>query len=179
MTTPSTSSPGTVTVRTTTPAEPVWRLARVSGASMAPTLRPADLLLVARLRRGRGVRRGDVVVLRRGGVRMVKRVVAVAGNVVELTAGRLTVGGRALGGGTPAPGALTQAWRVPDRSVFVVGDDLAASDDSRVWELPYVGLGEIEGRVLARLPRPAWARPGRDAVSRRRPAAAAPPAARS
>lgn len=175
------------------------RLARVSGQSMAPTLRPSDLLLTGRvgpagLRRDRGFgakpsvsreegreaaacggpRRGDVVVLRRGRLRMVKRVVAVAGDVVELEAGRLFVDGRPVDGRARGRGALTQAWRVPAGHLFVAGDNPAGSDDSRVWAEPFVAVADVEARVLARLPRlphlPKRAGPG---VSPRRPAAAA------
>lgn len=181
------------------------RLARVSGQSMAPTLRPSDLLLTgpvgpAGLRRDRGFgakpsvsreeghetaarggpRRGDVVVLRRGRLRMVKRVVAVAGDVVELEAGRLFVDGRPIDGRARVGGALTQTWRVPAGHLFVAGDNPARSDDSRLWAEPFVAVADVEGRVLARLPRlPRLPkRAGPRGVSPRRPAAAARRAAR-
>lgn len=146
------------------------RLARVSGLSMAPTLRPADLLLTVRVGRATP-RRGDVVVVRRGGVRVVKRVAAVAGDLVELEAGRLFVDGRSIDGQTRVPGALTQQWRVPSGHVFLAGDNAAVSDDSRVWAEPFVALADVEARVVARLPLLRAPRPG--AVSLRRPAAAA------
>ncbi len=169
------------------------RLVRVSGQSMAPTLRPADLLLTSRGRRGwpgargwgaRSVRRGDVVVLRRGGVRMVKRVVALAGDLVELEAGRLFVGGRSVDWRARVAGAQVQAWRVPPGHVFVAGDNAAASDDSRVWAEPYVPLPDVDARVLARLPRLRGPRrahrtpaPSPRELSPRRAAPAARPAA--
>ncbi len=46
-----------------------WRVARVSGSSMLPTLRPGDRLLV----REGPVREGDVVVARHGELMLVKR----------------------------------------------------------------------------------------------------------
>lgn len=147
------------------------RPARVSGLSMAPTLGPADVLLTVRVGRATP-RRGDVVVVNRGGGRMVKRIVALAGDLVELEAGRLFVDGRPVDGRARVPGARTQQWRVPAGHVFLVGDNAAASDDSRVWEEPFVALADVEARVLARLPRLPRLAPPR-AISPRRPAAAA------
>jgi phage repressor protein C with HTH and peptisase S24 domain len=50
-----------------------WRMqvVEVTGESMLPALRPGDRLVV---RRGAGVRAGDIVVARQDGVLMVKRV---------------------------------------------------------------------------------------------------------
>lgn len=149
------------------------RLVRVAGESMAPTYRPSDLLLTAPVgRAGPRARRGDVVVLAHGGVRMVKRVAAVAGDVVELAAGRLSVDGRPADGQARVPGPVTQTWRVSAGRVFVTGDNARVSDDSRVWTDPFVAVADVEARVVRRLPVPGgarWLRP-------RRPAAAARPA---
>ncbi|WP_199423068.1 signal peptidase I [Actinotalea solisilvae] len=148
------------------------RLARVVGASMAPTLRHGDLLVVARAarsgRRATHAHRGDVVVLEHAGTRLVKRLVGVPGDVVELEAGRLAVGGRPLDGGPPPRGAGRTTWHVPPGHVFVAGDDPAVSDDSRVWDDPFVPDAAVRGVVVARVPR---TRPRR--VRLRRPAVAA------
>lgn len=127
------------------------RLVRVSGDSMAPTYRSSDLLLTRRVGRA-GPRRGDVVVLRHGALRMIKRVVAGPGDQVELEAGRLFVDGRSVDGRRRVRGASTQAWRVPAAHWFVVGDHQAASDDSRVWEEPFVATQDVEAVVTRRLP---------------------------
>ena len=61
------------------------RLVRVVGQSMAPTFRSSDLLLTRKVDSGGlPAQRGDVVVLRRDRVEMIKRVVGVPGDRVEL-----------------------------------------------------------------------------------------------
>lgn len=141
------------------------RLVRVAGESMAPTYRPSDLLLTTPVgRAGARPRRGDVVVLRRARVRMIKRVVGVPGDVVELEAGRLFVNGTSADGRVRIRGARTEIWRVPAGHVFVAGDNPAVSDDSRVWAEPFVAAADVEAVVRWRLRdrRPAAAaRPGR------------------
>lgn len=149
------------------------RLVRVSGLSMAPTLRPADVLLTVRVGRATP-RRGDVAVVRRSGGLVVKRVVALAGDLVELEAGRLFVDGRSADGRPRARGALTQRWRVPPGHVFLAGDNAAASDDSRVWPDPFVPLADVEARVVARLPRLSRLAPSGGLRPRRAAAAARP-----
>lgn len=154
------------------------RIVRVAGSSMAPTLRPSDLLLTQPVGRAaarrwstRGARgrviRGDVVVLRHAGSRMVKRVAAVGGDVVELEAGRLVLS-RDAPPGPHVRGAAVRTWTVPAGSVFVTGDNAAASDDSRVWDEPFVALDDVLARVTRRLG-------SLGALSLRRPAPAAAP----
>lgn len=140
------------------------RLVRVAGESMAPTYRPSDLLLTTPVGRAGAPRRGDVVVLRRAGIRMIKRVLGVPGDVVELEAGRLFVNGASVDGRARIRGARTEVWRVPAGHVFVVGDNPAASDDSRVWAEPFVAAADVEAVVRRRLRarrRAAAALPGR------------------
>jgi signal peptidase I len=115
---------------------------------MHPTLEHGQLLLT-RPRIGR-LEVGDIVVFRAGlGVRYVKRIVARPGDLVELEAGRLFVNQRSYDGYPRTAGARVQTWRVPDGHVFVVGDNAAQSDDSRVWHEPFVPLTRINGVALA------------------------------
>lgn len=119
----------------TMPRTPLPALVRVAGRSMQPTLEPGDLLLTLPV----AGRRGDLVVLRHASAaRYVKRVVAVAGDVVEMEAGRLRVNGEASDLRPPVEGALVARWEVPPGTVFVVGDNQLASDDSRTWTAPFV-----------------------------------------
>ncbi|HEY3547597.1 MAG TPA: signal peptidase I [Propionicimonas sp.] len=128
------------------------RLVRVAGESMAPTYRPSDLLLVrAAGRPGAYPRRGDVVVFRHGELRMIKRAVGLPGDLVELEAGRLFVNGASVDGRPKVPGAVIRTWRVPESSYFVVGDNAAGSDDSRVWDEPFVRREGLDGVVTSRV----------------------------
>ncbi|WP_284550494.1 signal peptidase I [Aestuariimicrobium sp. T2.26MG-19.2B] len=137
------------------PSTPWPAVVRVAGRSMQPTLEPGDLLLTLPV----AGRRGDLVVLRHeSGARYVKRVVAAAGDVVELEAGRLRVNGRAMDGRPPGAGAVVARWEVPPGTVFVVGDNQLVSDDSRTWTEPFVPVGAT--RRAVRLPTGCMARAG-------------------
>ena len=127
------------------------RLVRVGGESMAPSYRQFDLLLTRAVGRDTVLPRGAVVVFRHGGARMLKRVVGVPGDHVELEAGRLFVNGRSVDGRPRVPGASIQAWRVPKGGYFVAGDNAGASDDSRVWDEPFVPVGDVEAVVIQRV----------------------------
>ena len=133
------------------------RLVRVSGESMAPTYHSSDLLLTRRVGRA-GVQRGDVVVFRRGQLPMLKRVVGLPGDLVELEAGRLFVNGEPVDGRHRVPGAYIQTWRVPAASYFMAGDNPAFSDDSRVWDEPFVPVGSVATLVATPLVATRWAR---------------------
>jgi len=125
----------------------LWTLRRryaivdVRGASMEPTLRHGDRVLVRRVREG-GVRTGDIVVVERFGsddqprrVWVVKRAAAVAGDPVP--------GSVAHAAGV-APGTA-----VPTGSLVVLGDNPAHSTDSRVWG--YLPTDRLLGVVRRRM----------------------------
>lgn len=128
------------------------RIVRVAGDSMAPTYRSSDLLLTRPVGRASAMlARGDAVVFRRDGRRMVKRAVGLPGDVVEMEAGRLFVNGASVDGRSRVRGAHTHTWLVPDASYFVVGDNAAASDDSRVWAQPFVSARSVDATISMRL----------------------------
>lgn len=128
------------------------RIVRVAGDSMAPTYRASDLLLTRSVGRASvGVLRGAPIVFRRDGRRMVKRAVGLPGDTVEMEAGRLFVNGASVDGRQRQHGAHTFTWMVPLASYFVVGDNAAVSDDSRVWERPFVRATDVDATVTRRL----------------------------
>jgi signal peptidase I len=112
---------------------------------------------------GRGPVRGDVAVFDspRDGTRLIKRIVAIGGDVVSLTDGRLTVNGAALGdrelehfgvreallnlrdGGGPDIPELV----VPHGMVLALGDHRGDSLDGRYFGL--IDERELFGRAIA------------------------------
>ena len=132
---------------------------RVSSESMTPTLIPGDRILVDRLSYGLRLpfqsgwfvewsypEKGDIVVCAdpSDGSRLVKRVVAVAGDQLEMRDGRLWVNGESKG---DAPGTDLLPIVVPSRHYFVLGDNRGCSVDSRCFG--FVSHDKIAGRVRA------------------------------
>jgi signal peptidase I len=131
----------------------VFQPFQVSGLSMAPTLEDRDYLLVDRVFfKGDGLERGDLVVFkqREDGPFLVKRVVGVAGDVVNIR------GGRVLVNGAPTPGPWSSCAScpdfgpsaVPEGCVFCLGDNTPRSQDSRSFGP--VQYRNVYGRVLVR-----------------------------
>jgi signal peptidase I len=146
----------------------------VPSASMEPTLLPGDTVLVQKQGEGsRALGIGDIVVFRRPpndaakGVKdLIKRVVALPRQTVSVANCRLYVDGSELAQpylpsgwqdksseyctGWPSEGCsgkcLSDPYKVPAGSLFVLGDNRGDSCDSRYWgALP---LGLVVGRVV-------------------------------
>jgi len=132
-------------------AEPM----RVSSDSMEPTYGSGDEVLVEKLgARGRQPDRGDVVVVRAPdtGELVIKRVAALGGQTVGIANGVLKVDGEAVP--EPyvdriVPGTYFGPVRVPEGTVFVLGDHRLGSVDSRAFGP--VPLSAILGKVVLRL----------------------------
>lgn len=132
-------------------AEPM----RVSSDSMEPTFASGDHVLVEKLGVvGHQPDRGAVVVIRApdtGGL-LIKRVVALGGETVGIRNGVLMVDGTAVSepyGHQTVPGSYFGPVRVPEGTVFVLGDHRLGSVDSRAFGP--VPLSAIVGKVILRL----------------------------
>lgn len=142
----------------------VYRPYTVPTNSMVPTVQPGDRLLAQKVS-GSDVRRGDVVVFKDklwGNQPLVKRVVGVGGDVVACcdAKGRLTVDGKAvdetyLKDGGPASLEPFRT-RVPAGGIFLLGDNRAVSEDSRIHLADAQGGSVPVGDVRARVDGVAW-----------------------
>ena len=121
------------------------------GPSMQPNLYRGDRMITEKISyRFHQPRRGDVVIVDQPGdeVTLVKRVVAVAGETVEVRGGHTFINGqpvdepwvRDFGG----PGYGPQL--VPEDHVFVLGDNRPVSRDSRA--IGPVPIDWVRGRVV-------------------------------
>jgi signal peptidase I len=131
---------------------------RVDGDSMAPTLHAGDVVLSVRpalLGAVDRTGRGDLVVLAdpQGGGRLVKRVVGLPGDVVEIQDAVLRVDGRPVTepyvDRSRIDGVYYGPVTVPQGSLLVLGDNRGTSVDSR--DFGPVPIGSLSGRVLLRL----------------------------
>lgn len=127
---------------------------RIDGTSMENTLKGGDLVLV---RRGEDYKVGDIIAFRYDNEILVKRVIALPGDSVEIDGeGRVFVNGerreepyvreKALGNcdiGFPC--------EVPKDSVFVLGDNRPVSTDSRNSDIGCVRRDRVIGRVVLRI----------------------------
>ena len=129
---------------------------RVSGSSMAPTLQQGEILLIDRLTLFlRSPLRGDLVIFENPatGEELIKRVIALPNETVEIVNGVVYIDGRMLDEAAYSPSAAKEfePTIVPEGAVFVLGDDRAASLDSRDPALGCVPLNLLDGKVRVRV----------------------------
>ena len=150
---------------------------RIPSLSMFPTLRIGDHILVSKLSYGLRLplmtdsafmfsfpKRGDIVVFTRpdepgttedeSAINIIKRVVAIAGDTVEVRDTRVFINGVVqnepfarwqLNG---IPDGYFGPERVPEGHVFLMGDNRDHSKDSRFWASPFLDVHRIKGRAL-------------------------------
>lgn len=132
----------------------------VKETSMLPTLQPNDYLMLERVshRMGR-LERGDIVVFKTGLLtedgrekNLIKRIVGLPGDHVEIKGGSVYVNGERLEeayirGETDGRVDLV----VETGRYFVMGDNRPVSLDSRSSEVGQIDGGTIMGRALVRL----------------------------
>lgn len=144
------------------------RLTRVDGDSMNDTLEHGELMWIWSL--GYMAKQGDIVVLNKttadipgwdGKLAIVKRVIAVGGQTVDIDYGASTVyvDGQPLDEPyigeemyLPPSGHMRQThWEVPEGCVFVMGDNRNASTDSRDNRLGPIHQDYILGKAVMAL----------------------------
>jgi len=123
----------------------------VAEESMAPALLPGDYLITRRLRQP--PRRGEVVVFThpaRAGFHLIKRIVAVGGESVEVADGQVIVNGRPLAEPwANGPTLGVGRWQLAPEEAFVLGDARSLSaDDGRT--LGPLAVSAIEWRAIFR-----------------------------
>ena len=130
---------------------------RIPSESMVPTLEVGDRVLANKfIYRFSEPERGDIVVFESVGEgddqKLIKRVVALPGDEIEVRNGTVLVNGEEqeepyLNRGLPFNGSY-QPTEIPEGEVFVMGDNRANSADSRVFgPLP---VENIEGEAFMR-----------------------------
>ena len=132
----------------------VFGLAIVRGGGMSPASGDGDVALTYRLEQAYSA--NDVIVYRaQSGQQLIGRVVALPGDVVEVTEdGAFKVNGNAQpssNGQSTAPAESGPAYPLTlgEGQYFVLGDDRMQAVDSR--EVGAIGINVVEGKVVALL----------------------------
>lgn len=125
---------------------------RVEKVSMLPTVHPGEFILVNKLAyRFSEIGHGDIVVFHYPMDPQddyIKRVIGVPGDTVEIKEGKVWVNGTSWDEPyISAPPAYTGSWIVPEKSLFVLGDNRNQSSDSHTWG--YVPTTNIVGKAIA------------------------------
>ena len=137
----------------------VFRVTLVYGSSMVPTLAEQDRLIVWGA--GYTPQRGDVVILDgyiEYGKPLVKRIIAVAGDTVDIdfSTGAVSVNGEVLdepyiAEPTREQGDVAFPLTVPEGKVFVMGDNRNASTDSRFSAVGCIDERDVLGKAVFRI----------------------------
>lgn len=131
----------------------------VPTASMSPTIVPGDHILVRWLNPRDRLKRDTLLVFRStkrqkgdGSLLMIKRLVGLPGETIELQDGRLLVNG------VMQPEhyikyqkKFTMNFNIPSGAYLFMGDNRASSNDARYWEVPWVMEKEIIGKAVLRI----------------------------
>lgn len=135
----------------------------VYGISMEPNFQGGDFLLVNKqaYTNGSQPEKGDVIVFEsrqkdENGKekKLIKRVIAVAGETVSVDEGKVYINGQELNDEYTKDGITNGEVApvvVPEGSVFCLGDNRLHSTDSRFLEVGFVREETIQGKVFFRL----------------------------
>ena len=132
----------------------LFRVVVVDGDSMQTTLYDKDRLVLWTV--GYHPEQGDIVVVDRYATDpLIKRVVAVEGDVVEITHDcKFFLNGEAQHEsyiqGVTVPRDVSEPVTVPAGYVFVMGDNRTISKDSRMTEIGLVNIKDIVGKAVYR-----------------------------
>lgn len=127
---------------------------RVTGSSMEPTLDPKEIVVCLKSSRFQS---GDLVAFYYNNKVLLKRVIGTAGDIIEIDSdGSVFVNGSQLDEPYITEKSLGQCdidfpFQVPDNRIFVMGDNRAASVDSRATAVGCIADEYVIGKVFLRV----------------------------
>lgn len=127
---------------------------RIYGTSMTPTTTDGDIVVSVK---GGSFERGDIIAFWFNNKILVKRVIAQAGEWVDIDeAGNVSINGEPLDEPYLTEKALGECdielpYQVPDGRLFVMGDHRSTSSDSRSSAVGCVAEEQIVGKLVFRV----------------------------
>ncbi|MBR2783370.1 MAG: signal peptidase I [Firmicutes bacterium] len=131
----------------------------IPSSSMVPTIDPGDRVIMSRLsyRGDNSPERGDIVVFRAPEELnekddLIKRVVALPGEEVQVSGGAVYINGQALNEPYLAetPAYEFGPYTVPEGCYFVLGDNRNWSNDAHLWPEHHITEDSIKGKAIWR-----------------------------
>ena len=119
---------------------------QVKGTSMEPTLRENEIMILNKVGYKLGkLKRFDIVVVKLGSERLIKRVIGLPGEVVKYEDNKLYINDEYIEEPFLASSVVTQNFQVKieNNYYFVLGDNREVSNDSRYFGA--VNIKNIEG----------------------------------
>lgn len=129
----------------------LFGIIRFQEPSMAPAIKDGDLVIFYRYINADYLTQ-DVIVVKYNGQRQVRRVVATAGDTVDITADGLVINGapqyepEIIQKTDPYEEGVRFPLTVPEKHVFVLGDGRGESTDSRIYGC--VRIDDTLGKVM-------------------------------
>lgn len=132
----------------------VFLISQAKGMAMFPAIKDGDLMIGFRLHQR--YQKGEVVAYKLDGKRRLGRVVARAGDVVNIDEeGTLRVNGTPQAGEIMYPTypkeSLAYPYQVAEKHIFVLGDYRTLAEDSR--DLGAIPFKKVEGKIITILRR--------------------------
>lgn len=127
----------------------------VSGASMEDNFHNGNLMICARIHSMDSIERFDVVTADWDGTQIVKRVVGLPGETIQIVGGAIFVDGERIedsygNSDTFLPGIAKNPVVLGEDEYFLMGDNRNNSDDSR-FHVGVVTYDELMGKVLFKI----------------------------
>jgi signal peptidase I len=124
---------------------------RVENISMKPTLLPGEFVLVNKMAyRFGAMERGDIIVFhfpQNPQEDYIKRIIGLPGDQVKIDSGKVTVNDTQLAEEyISASPSYNGNWKVPEGSIFVLGDNRNQSSDSHQWG--FVPASNVVGKAV-------------------------------
>ena len=137
-----------------------FRMSRVPTTSMEPTIHAGSIVVCWTPPYNIGnpePKRGDIIAFydKATNRNLIKRVIAVGGDVVEFHNGLVYVNGENVAdgfelnpSGVITVQGLSDSYEVPEGKCFVLGDNREHSNDSRFMENPFIDYSAIRGVMV-------------------------------